>query len=84
MRENLIVSDRGQITLPATMRKKLGIKPGGIITVEDRDGEIVLRPAVVMEIDTYSDAEIDRWQQQDQLEQGERAAVTKRLGRTPR
>ena len=31
MRENLTVSGRGQITLPAGMRKRLGIEAGGIL-----------------------------------------------------
>lgn len=27
----VVVSPRGQITLPAAMRKRLGIKPGGVV-----------------------------------------------------
>ena len=48
MRENLVVSARGQITLPAALRKRLGIDAGDVVIVEDRNGEILLRPAVVL------------------------------------
>ena len=38
------ISNRGQITLPASARKRLGIRPRSKLEVEVRDGEIVLRP----------------------------------------
>jgi len=81
MRENIIVSSRGQITLPAGMRKKLGIKPGGVVIVEDRDGEVVLRPAAVVEVDVYGDTEIDRWQSEDRLSSSERKRILDKLGK---
>ena len=58
MQENLVVSARGQITLPAAIRKHFGIHPGDIVILQDRDGEIVLKPAAVLEIDTYTDEQI--------------------------
>ena len=57
----LIVSNRGQVTLPAAMRKRLGIKGGDVVIVEDRGTEIVLKPAVVLEIQQYSDDDIGQW-----------------------
>ena len=62
MKGNIVVSARGQITLPASMRKRLGIKSGGVLVVEDRKGELVLRPAAVVELDTYTDEEIGLWE----------------------
>jgi AbrB family looped-hinge helix DNA binding protein len=41
---NSVISGRGQITFPPSMRERLGIKAGGILVVEDREGELVLRP----------------------------------------
>lgn len=79
MRENLTVSGRGQITLPAGMRKRLGIEEGGIVIAEERDCEIVLRPAAVLEIETYSDAEIARWDAEDRLDDAERKAIMQRV-----
>lgn len=38
------VSSKGQVTLPAPMRRKLGIKPHSQVEVVLRDDEIVIRP----------------------------------------
>lgn len=38
------VSSKGQVTLPAAMREKLGIKPGSQIRFELREHELVVRP----------------------------------------
>jgi antitoxin PrlF len=80
MKETLMVSRRGQITLPAEFRKRLGIEPGGLVVVEERSGELVLRPATVVELETYSDEDIAHWDQEDQLEAWQREAILKRLG----
>jgi len=79
MRQNLMVSSRGQITLPAKIRKRLGIQSGGIVIVEEGEGEVVLRPAAVVEIENYSDEEIARWDKEDRLDPAERDAIQKRL-----
>jgi len=79
MRQNLLVSNRGQITLPASVRKRLGIQSGGIVTLEEKDNVLVLRPAAVVEMETYSDEEIAQWDKADRLEPLERNALLKRL-----
>ena len=79
MRQNLLVSKRGQVTLPASVRKRMGIQSGGVLTLEEKDNVVVLRPAAVVEIETYSDEEIARWDKEDRLEPGERNALLKRL-----
>ena len=78
-REVLTVSSRGQITLPAGMRKKLGITPGGTVIVEQVDGELRLKPAAVLEIELYSDEQIAAWDQGDQLDTSERNHILERL-----
>jgi AbrB family looped-hinge helix DNA binding protein len=78
-REVLTVSSRGQITLPAGMRKKLGITPGGAVIVEQVDGELRLKPAAVLEIELYSDEQIAAWDQADQLDTSERNYILERL-----
>jgi antitoxin PrlF len=79
MRQNLLVSNRGQITLPASVRKRLGIQSGGVVTLEEKDNAVVLRPAAVVEIETYSDEEIARWDKEDRLGPAERNTFLKRL-----
>jgi AbrB family looped-hinge helix DNA binding protein len=79
MRQNLLVSGRGQITLPASVRKRLGIQSGGVVTIEEKDSEVVLRPAAVVEIETFSNEDIVQWDKEDRLEPSERNALLKRL-----
>jgi AbrB family looped-hinge helix DNA binding protein len=81
VKENIVVSGRGQITLPASMRRRLGIKAGGVLVVEDRKGELVLRPAAIVELDTYTEEAISRWEREDRLAPGERSRILKKLGR---
>ncbi|MFM7268289.1 MAG: AbrB/MazE/SpoVT family DNA-binding domain-containing protein [Cyanobium sp.] len=75
----LTVSRRGQITLPAGMRRHLGIAPGGAVIVEECDGELRLKPAAVLEVESYSDAQIEEWDRADALSADERQAILQRL-----
>jgi AbrB family looped-hinge helix DNA binding protein len=77
MHEIVVVSNRGQITLPANLRKKFGIKQGGLVIIEDRAGELILKPAVAMGIELYSDAQIAEWDREDQLDSAEQATIMK-------
>jgi AbrB family looped-hinge helix DNA binding protein len=40
---------RGNVVLPAKLRKQLGLEDGTLLMVEARDGEIRLRPAILVE-----------------------------------
>jgi AbrB family looped-hinge helix DNA binding protein len=44
----LIVDEKHRVTLPRELRKSLGIQSGSKLEVEQRGGEIVIRPAVPM------------------------------------
>lgn len=78
MRQSVLVSSRGQITLPAGVRKRLGIKSGGVILIEERAGELVLRPAAVLEIEHYTDSEIAVWDKQDKLSPAGRKEIARK------
>ena len=75
MSHTLVVSSRGQITLPAATRKRLGIKGGDVVILEDRGGEIVLKPGMVLEIQQYSDDQIAQWDADDKLDDRERERI---------
>ena len=75
MSETLIVSNRGQITLPAATRKRLGIEGGDIVILEDRGNEIVLKPGVVLEVEVYSDEQVAAWDAADKLDEAERKRI---------
>jgi AbrB family looped-hinge helix DNA binding protein len=80
MPETLIVSSRGQVTLPAALRRRLGIAPGDVLIVDDRAGELVLKPAAVLEIEHYTDKQIAAWDRDDALSSDERSRIEARLG----
>ena len=48
MHSDAIVSSKGQVTLPAAMRAKLGIGPGSHIQSELRGMELVIKPELPM------------------------------------
>ena len=81
MVNTLIVSERGQITLPAAIRKRLGLKGGGALILEERNSELVLKPAAVMEIEIYDDEQIAQWDNDDQLSGTDRNQIKKSLER---
>ena len=80
MNETLVLSSRGQITLPAVLRKRLGLKTGDVLILEDRGSEIVLKPGVVIETQYYNDEAIAEWDQADRLSGRERARIRNQLG----
>jgi AbrB family looped-hinge helix DNA binding protein len=79
MRQTLIVSARGQLTLPANLRKRFGIKNGGAIILEERDNELVLKPAMVLEVEMYTDEQVLAWDEADRLDDVERQTVLRHL-----
>ena len=78
MKSTLVVSNRGQITLPAALRKKMGISGGGVVTVEDQGGRLVLVPAAVMEVDMYTDEQVRHWVRADTFAPGEKHKLERR------
>jgi AbrB family looped-hinge helix DNA binding protein len=77
----VVVSARGQITLPSGLRRRLGIREGGVVTLEERNGALILRPAAVFELTMYGDQEISRWDAEDALDDAERRRIRKKLTR---
>lgn len=64
---NLLVTERGQVTLPAAFRAKMGIKPGDVIVANEQDGGILLQAASVVPYREYSEEEIKGWIAADAL-----------------
>ncbi|MCY4209592.1 MAG: AbrB/MazE/SpoVT family DNA-binding domain-containing protein [Gammaproteobacteria bacterium] len=81
MLNTIIVSARGQITLPAAVRKRFGLKGGGALILEERNAELVLKPAAVTEMEIYNDDRIAKWDEEDQLAETERKRIRKYLER---
>jgi AbrB family looped-hinge helix DNA binding protein len=48
------VGKRGAIIVPANLRKRFGIEDGTIVTAEEKEDGILIRPAVVVPVERYS------------------------------
>jgi len=48
------VGKRGTVVIPARLRRRFGMVDGSTVIAEERDDGILLRPAVVLPIETYT------------------------------
>jgi AbrB family looped-hinge helix DNA binding protein len=48
------VGKRGAIVVPAKLRKRFGIEEGTLVTAEEKDDGILIRPAVLVPVERYS------------------------------
>lgn len=48
------VGKRGTIVMPAGVRERYGLDEGTMVIVEERDGGILLRPAVAVPVEIYT------------------------------
>lgn len=54
MMESAKVGKRGAIIVPARLRRRFGIEEGSIVTAEEREDGILIRPAVVLPVERYT------------------------------
>lgn len=79
----LVVSPRGQITLPKPVRARLRLTPGSVLLLREEAGRLVLDPAAVTPVSLYSDEEIERLVKEDRASPREREALRRRWGLKP-
>ena len=48
------VGKRGAIIVPANLRRRFGIEEGTIVTAEEKEDGILIRPAVVVPVERYT------------------------------
>lgn len=58
MKATLTVTSRGVVTLPAKLRDALGIKADDQLIAETTPEGLLLRPAVTLPIEMYSEARV--------------------------
>jgi antitoxin PrlF len=58
MKTTLTVTSRGVITLPAKLRQALGLKADDQLIAETTPEGLLLRPAITLPIELYSDKRI--------------------------
>ncbi len=70
MKTTLTVTRRGVVTLPAKLREVLGIKADDVLIAETTPEGLLLRPAVTLPIEIYSDERVREFDQAEaELEQ---------------
>ena len=79
MKATLTVTSRGVVTLPAKLRQSLGIKADDQLIAETTPEGLLLRPAVTLPVEIYSDARIAEFDREErELEKLMRARSRKR------
>lgn len=58
MKATLTMTSRGVVTLPAKLREAMGLKADDILIAETTPEGLLLRPAVTLPIEIYSDERI--------------------------
>ena len=68
--------------MPATLRRKLGLKGGDVLVLESQGERIVLKPQTVF--DRYDDDQIEQWVVEDRLDGDERRRIVEALTQSDR
>jgi AbrB family looped-hinge helix DNA binding protein len=63
MKTTLTVTARGVVTLPAKLRRALGIKADDLLIAETTPEGLLLRPAVTLPIEMYSEKRVREFDQ---------------------
>ena len=58
MQTALTISSRGVVTLPAKLRRELGLKPDDQLIAETTPEGLLLRPAVTLPVESYDAARV--------------------------
>ena len=76
---------KGQLSLPASVLRKLGLQGAATLIVETTDdGAVVLRPAAVYPVELYTDARIKEFEKENRLTKTEQTRVRRVLARRKR
>ena len=85
MKTTLTISSRGVITLPAKLRRALGLKADDHLIAEPTPEGLLLRPAVTLPVEIYSakrEREFDEAEAELAAELATRAPKPRRAGRS--
>ncbi len=79
MKTTVIVNSRGVVTLPARLRKSLGIKADDHLIAEATPDGLLLRPAITLPVEIYTAERIAEFDREERaLEKVMRARARKR------
>lgn len=76
---------KGQLSLPAGVLRKIGLEgPATLIVEATPDGAVLLRPAAVYPVETYSPARLEEFAKADRMTPAESARLAGALKRRKR
>jgi bifunctional DNA-binding transcriptional regulator/antitoxin component of YhaV-PrlF toxin-antitoxin module len=58
MKATLTMNHRGVVTLPAKLRRALGLNADGVLIAETTPEGLLLRPAVTLPVEVYSEKRV--------------------------
>ena len=58
MQSKVTINERGVITIPAALRQAYGLKANDELIIEDTEAGILLRPAISVPVEVYTEARI--------------------------
>jgi AbrB family looped-hinge helix DNA binding protein len=70
-----IVGERGQITIPKEIRKRLGIEPKTPVAMEITPEGLLIHPTVTVPVRSFSDEFIRKMAAEDRLKPGEKKKI---------
>jgi len=70
-----VVGERGQITIPKDIRKRLGIRPKSPVVMEITPQGLLIHPTVTVKINSFSDEFIEEITAKDMLKPREREKI---------
>ena len=68
------------MTLPAEVRKAMGLKPGDTLVVHLEDGRLVLEPAIMLPIELYTEERIGEFARAAEMSAEELVEARRRWG----
>jgi AbrB family looped-hinge helix DNA binding protein len=76
----VVMSEKGQVTIPQDIRKRLHIVKGDALLVEvDPQGAILLRLAMVLPVEMYSEQRLKEFAHEDTLTEAEQRRLKQKL-----
>jgi AbrB family looped-hinge helix DNA binding protein len=85
MRVSVTINSRGVITLPAKLRQALGFKPDDQLIAETTPEGLLLRPAVTLPVEIYSDERVREFDEAEaELARALKPGAEPRRGRAKR
>ena len=76
----VLLGERGQVTIPRSVRKKMRLSGGDPLLLDlAPDGSIVLKPAGVYPVEIYTEKRLQEFERENRMTPSEKRRVAKAL-----